>query len=430
MAEDSVTPGLAEEPPARHYPTASTIEEFTHNIAEVRAKIDAAAMRVGRDPAEVRAALWQYVETGGSLLLVGKVSVPRAWERSRSTMNDWTRYNPGFGQCIVAGTDVNAYSFAQLEEIFAMWDSANKAFDQVSNINDAHRIFPVVDAAGVPVRGLFIFMFLFVLIIGPLNLFWLARIHRKIWLLWTVPLIAIVTSSLLFGYMALSEGWHGHVRIESITVLDEGAQRATSIGWLGVYSPMTPGDGLRFEQDTEISPHFDADHGHIYRGNVRKQGLSIDWTNQQHFATGWVTAKVPFYAIFRRNHPELKRLLVKKEGAELTAVNSLGANVATLWYADAEGKIWKAENMSAGAKASLTRDGDEVAKGTESALREGFGIHRLSLAKQMEEHPSRYLRSNCYLALINDLPFMSPGLEQTQSRKARSLVFGVLKESP
>lgn len=54
MAEDSVTPGLADEPPARHYPTASTIEEFTHNIAEVRAKIDAAAMRVGRDPAEVR----------------------------------------------------------------------------------------------------------------------------------------------------------------------------------------------------------------------------------------------------------------------------------------------------------------------------------------------------------------------------------------
>lgn len=45
---------FAEDPPARKFPTASSVEEFAHNIAEVRAKIAAAAERMGRDPAEVR----------------------------------------------------------------------------------------------------------------------------------------------------------------------------------------------------------------------------------------------------------------------------------------------------------------------------------------------------------------------------------------
>lgn len=36
------------------FPTANTVEDFTRNIAAVRAKIDAAAQRAGRDPGEVR----------------------------------------------------------------------------------------------------------------------------------------------------------------------------------------------------------------------------------------------------------------------------------------------------------------------------------------------------------------------------------------
>ncbi|HRE00501.1 MAG TPA: YggS family pyridoxal phosphate-dependent enzyme [Ilumatobacteraceae bacterium] len=38
----------------QQYPAASTVEEFADNLAAVRARIDAAARRAGRDPAEVR----------------------------------------------------------------------------------------------------------------------------------------------------------------------------------------------------------------------------------------------------------------------------------------------------------------------------------------------------------------------------------------
>lgn len=37
-----------------HYPTAHSVDDLRHNVAAVRARIDAACARVGRDPAEVR----------------------------------------------------------------------------------------------------------------------------------------------------------------------------------------------------------------------------------------------------------------------------------------------------------------------------------------------------------------------------------------
>ena len=36
------------------YPEATTVEDFQHNLAAVRARIEAACQRVGRDPAGVR----------------------------------------------------------------------------------------------------------------------------------------------------------------------------------------------------------------------------------------------------------------------------------------------------------------------------------------------------------------------------------------
>ncbi|MFT3971200.1 MAG: YggS family pyridoxal phosphate-dependent enzyme [Micropruina sp.] len=45
-------PALPSDSP--HYPTAHSVEDFRRNLAAVRAKVDAAAERAGRSPAEVR----------------------------------------------------------------------------------------------------------------------------------------------------------------------------------------------------------------------------------------------------------------------------------------------------------------------------------------------------------------------------------------
>ena len=44
------------------------------------------------------------------------------------------------------------------------------------------------------------------------------------------------------------------MRAEGLTVLDEAAGRASTVGWIGFYTPLAPRDGLHFSPDTELTP--------------------------------------------------------------------------------------------------------------------------------------------------------------------------------
>jgi hypothetical protein len=281
-----------------------------------------------------------------------------------------------------------------------------------------------VDDLGIPVRGLFLFMVLFVVLIGPVNFYWLTRTRRRIWMLWTVPAASFVTCAALFGYMMLSEGWHGHIRATSVTVLDEQSQRAATVGWIGYYSPTTPSDGFRFSDDTELTPHLLSDR--TYRRSNKPH--TIDWTNGQHLDSGWIDAKVPAHFMVRRNEKRLERMLVRKQGDGTPAiVNGLPSDVSAIWMATLDGSVWTATNVRAGAEARMQSEQGKLA-GKGNALREAFAKSWIDLAADMEKTPLDYLRPGCYLAVVEDAPFLEPGMEQTQTRNMRSIVVGILKE--
>jgi hypothetical protein len=184
----------------------------------------------------VQAAIRQFVETGGSLVLVGNGSVRKNWGEGKDLGNGLTAYYPGFGQCLVTDEkDINKWEPEQWAPITQMWEQSAKPWQQVLSPTDANRRFPIVENLRIPVRGMFIVMLLFTILIGPLNIRILTRKKRRIWLLWTVPAISLAACLTLAGYMFLSEGWTGHVRAEGLTILDENNQRAHSVGWLGIY---------------------------------------------------------------------------------------------------------------------------------------------------------------------------------------------------
>src|SRR5262249_55733144 len=154
----------------------------------------------------------------------------------------------------IESPDVASWSPDAWQQIADAWHDSRRAWDQVGNIGYAN--FPVVESANVPVRSLLSFMLGFVVLVGPVNVYWLSRKNRRIWLLWTVPVFSLLTTFLLFGYVAMTDGWHPHFRGLSITVLDENDQRASTVGWLGYYSPTTA-PRLHFSADTEISAYFE-----------------------------------------------------------------------------------------------------------------------------------------------------------------------------
>jgi hypothetical protein len=375
---------------------------------------------------DVQAALWQYVECGGTLVVVGPAKLPESWDRAKTQFAGFTAYYPGFGQCLVAGEPFAKWTPEQWEGLAETWSSASVAWSQINSATDANRILPVVEDLSIPVQGLFIVMILFVVLIGPVNVYWLSRIKRRMWLLWTVPVCAILTCLLLVGYMVATEGWDGYARSTSITVLDENAQRAATIGWQGYYCPTTPGGGLRFDFDTELTPHLDFRAPYAYRRAA--QPCSVDWTDDQHLAEGWITAKVPLHFMVRRGEKRLERLTLRKNPDDtLAATNGLGADIKSLWLARTDGALLSAHDVAAGATVTLTPT-DQKSQGEVGNLSDVFAANWVQQAEALGKSPAEYLRPGCYLAVLDGSPFLDQGLRRTQSRRMNSVVIGILKE--
>jgi hypothetical protein len=374
-------------------------------------------------PEGIRTALWQYVETGGALLVLGRADL-RGLSALMETKQDqagWLSVRAGFGVCRLspdANYDVwDANHFAELmndwRSTASVWSSTQR------NTLNANQEFPVVDDLGIPIKGLFLLMFLFTLGIGPINILVLTRLKRRIWLLWTTPVLSLFTCLAVFGYMLLSEGWSGQLRSETLTLLDETTHRATTIGWTGAYSPLTPSDGLHFSRETEVAPQ---------RYNEGRDGgarsCTIDWSQDQHFVTGWVEARIPAHFKVRKSELRRERVALQREpDGRWSMVNGLSKDIRRFWFADAKGQFHKAENIAPGAKTMLTLTEKETLASTTN-VKDVFLTSWVSKIKDLAEHPQRYLRPGLYLAELDDSPFLEDALPNARTRKLHAIVVG------
>jgi hypothetical protein len=426
-------------------------------------------------PENVRSALWQYAETGGFLVFLEPVPLPAAWNRTPQLLNDVKIYLAGFGSiAVVADDKIGTWMPARWAALYTGWSRSGQARG-VPNLTaqEANNRFPVVDDVQIPVRGLFILMVVFTIVIGPGNLWLLARMRRRIWMLWTVPCIAFLTCAAVFGYMLIAEGWRGESRIEAITVLDEADDRATSVAWVGLYSPMTPSDGLHFSLASEVLwLKQREEYGYGYRSSSNTgSSCTIDLTTDQHLANGWVSARVPSHFKLRKSESAQHRRVsvdLAPDGS-LTATNALGADIQHLWVADEKGAVYSAEAIPAGAKAALTPLGRAIDPGVNSnAVRflltndswltpkqvrtrqkspvpmkktavatmaawpgkGGPGIPPVpppAIAKSPAETPDAYLRPRGYVAVLDSAPFIENPLANTRASEAKSTVIGYMK---
>jgi hypothetical protein len=224
-----------------------------------------------------------------------------------------------------------------------------------ADVLSAHKAFPVTESLSVPVRGMMGLMLAFVVLIGPVNLLILRRMRRRVWLFWTAPAFSLLTCGLVFGYSILSEGLQGRYRTLSLTVLDETTGRATSIGWTASYSPLTPGEGFHFSCQTELTPQVAQPYYAVFgRRSEASQARTVDWTEDQHLASGWISARVPAPFALRKSENRRERLTVRAGvDSRLSIVNGLGAPIVKLFLADRDGRWYSAERIPAGAAAEV-----------------------------------------------------------------------------
>jgi len=376
-----------------------------------------------RMPPPVRLALTRYVETGGTLLVVGGVdpSVPFAPAEGIARGG---RRDALFGQCLVTGESASAvwtYDFRQsVEATFSTWET-------VLSPTQAHERFPVVGSLRVPVLGMLILMLVFVILIGPVNLLVLWRKRRRILLFVTAPAISLVTCGLVFGYSIFSEGFRGRYRTVSLTVLDERANRATSIGWTAFYSPLAAGGGLHFSPATEVTPQLGDPYGGYHYYGSRSSGVegsrTVSWTEDQHLASDWVRARIPLHLRLRKSEARRERLTVRpRPDGPPAVVNGLGAPIRTLVLADADGRVYRAETIAPGAEADLAPT-PITPQG--ASLRNVYQSDWLRSLRHMEQAPQTYLRPGAYVAVLEENPFVETGLRGAVGGDCRTLVYGI-----
>ena len=395
----------------------SPFDVVTLNAADLRAMSPA-----------VLTALEDYVQVGGNLMLLGQDSLPATWHAAQSkSLHEGKEFVVGFGAVFAFQSEnpatLNQQSIQRLRE--AVRENVRYFQTLPEDSGSANNTLPVVENTKIPTRGIVIMMLAFVIIIGPVNIIYLNRIKRRTWMLWTVPAISIATTLLVFAYSLLREGITPDTRIAGLTVLDQTSHRAATIGGEAFYCPLTPSGGLSFDFITEATPLVSRGYG---SGTARE----VDWTQSQHLLRGWVASRVPVHFHVRKPETRRERIQVLNENGKLQAVNSLGANIKTLWVADADLNVYQATNLAAGEKGGLTPSAQahlSNQSGVSGLLTEiTFAAHEDPLA----ENAGKYLLPNTYIAILDRNPFLENALGRSSSPKrtrTSAVVYGLLETS-
>jgi hypothetical protein len=383
--------------------------------------------RGANDTRAVLQALWQFTETGGVLLVLGpgRAPLPAGWARHPADSAGLKVYQVGFGQCFLApDRNAEAWPDERWTAISSALSQTATPFNSNKSLLDLNTAFPVVDDLGVPVRGLFVLMILFAVALGPVNLVVLGRKKKRIWMLWTVPALSLLTCLAVFGYMIVAEGWQGHARVAGVTLLDEIDRRATTLGRTAFYSPLTPGDGLRFTEDTEVT--VPGGESAAFAGSC-----TLDWSNGQHLARGWVTARVPAHFSLRKSEPRRERLNIRREAdGKLSLVNALGADVKTVWVADEKGVLYTGGPVAAGERTTLDRSTKPRVTGWPS---EGWrqiysSPDWMNSAVNASRKPEEKLGPRTYLAVVEGSPFLEQAMRGAVVRESQSIVLGLMAD--
>lgn len=201
--------------------------------------------------------------------------------------------------------------------------------------------FLIAGIRSVPVMAFLVFISLFTFVIGPLNYFVLARKKKLNFLVVTIPAIAIVTSLVLFGYSTLSHGFSVKSRVRSLTLIDQGNNKAVTTARLALYAGMAPSDGLSFSPSTAVMP--------IRADGEEFESARTDWTETQWLRAGWLRSRTRTQFLTKTVRNERGRLTVGAgTKTELPVTNGLEWGIESLIVFDQDGQAWFASDIAAG----------------------------------------------------------------------------------
>ncbi|MCL6501482.1 MAG: hypothetical protein K6T86_02275 [Pirellulales bacterium] len=210
----------------------------------------------------------------------------------------------------------------------------------------------LIPGVGLVPRWTFLLLIsVFVVVIGPVNYFWLKR-QRKLYLLPVlVPSVALLVTLGLFVYSMVADGLGVRVRARSLTEIDQRAGRVTTWSRLSYYAGLAPSGGLTFSDDVALFP---IEPEEMPDSGVRRQ-RELEWADgKQYLRRGWLASRVPTQYLSMRTRTSKAGLrILGPSGKGLRVRNELGANVERLLVCDEGGLVYAGQQLAEGAEAVL-----------------------------------------------------------------------------
>ncbi len=202
-----------------------------------------------------------------------------------------------------------------------------------------------------PVNSFLVLISLFVIVIGPLNYFYLRRRGRLYLLLVTVPVGALLITGGLLVYALVTDGLSVRARIRSISEIDQRSGHSVSYSRQTYYAGYSPSSGLVFPADAaaipiDFRPQF-----------YRSRGRRTRWGRHQRLSGGSFPSRTTVQYLVVESRPLQGRLEFGERDSDgtLPVVNHLGIEIDRLIVCDADDSIYKAELIGDGRSATLTQ---------------------------------------------------------------------------
>jgi hypothetical protein len=224
----------------------------------------------------------------------------------------------------------------------------------------------VVGERGSPEMPVGIILLAFGILVGPVNLFYLAGPGRRHRLFVTTPLISVVTTLLLLGWILLRDGTGGRGRRSAVIYVDRVAHEAAvsqeQISRTGLLlgsefttaQPAAMGRAQVRELAGAAGRAFPDSwsRGEVHHLLENDRAHFGDWFQSRAEQAHWLEAVVPTRG----------KVSVRPGGRAWEAVSSFGFPLRAMFWSDAAGQWWKAAGtVVPGTPVALSETGtDEV----------------------------------------------------------------------
>jgi hypothetical protein len=384
-------------------------------------------------------ALKKYTEAGGILGIVGtNGKIPKEWLPDQDFAQDSAqKYQAVLGLVYVfdKNTDtikpaIEPFRKTVLEQTKLWCESGHYRLSRVfSDGTVLLSSLPVVADYGINIKLIMVLIILFAVLIGPINIYVLSVMKRKIWLIWTVPLTSLVTSILVLGVNFFQEGFLRQSSSATYTILDQRHEEAITFGFVGFYSTLTP-RGIVFSPETEVTACIERGYQ-----NVKSLEIYLTAGGNQFLTRGWMSARIPSYFALRKVQSQRKeRITFDWTTDSPTATNGLGVDIKELSVCSPTGELLLAHNIKAGEKVPLiVPDSKEIVPVATNSKANMFKDLRQAYSEIIPNGPgqpfaSHFLPAGSY-RVETDVwnPFVEEGIDQTTPYQNKTIIFGIFE---